>query len=246
MDQIKKSPLERLLLKDKIVLGVTLGALTLWSWYYLLSMGMMISSDFMALFIMWAVMMVGMMVPSATPAILLYANIYRQQTSTASPLQAALCFLGGYLLAWTGFSVVAAYLQIVLTEQDIISQMMAGRDPYFNAGLLIFAGLYQLSDFKRQCLDKCQSPMVYIQQHWRPGLMGLTYMGLRHGLYCTGCCWMLMILLFVFGVMNLWVVLLLTLYVLLEKIMPPSYHLDKITAFGLIAYSGWILFGGAA
>ncbi len=176
---------------------------------------------------MWAAMMVAMMVPSAAPAILLYARVHRHSLGRGTPPTAA--FLAGYLACWFGFSMLAATLQIGLGNAMVIGGKGA-------AGLLMAAGLYQLSPLKDACLTRCRSPAQFITRHYRPGAWGAARLGLLHGAYCVGCCWLLMALLFVGGVMNLAWVALLTLLVAAEKLLPAGRWIARIAGVGFI---GW-------
>ena len=173
---------------------------------------------FWGLFVMWAIMMIAMMVPSATRTIMIYARIVRNNAGIAE-ISPTYLFIGGYILVWTGFSVIAALLQIYLEQAALLSPMMVSSSHLLGASLLILAGIYQLLPIKESCLRHCQSPQGFISEHYRPGMSGALRMGFKHGLYCLGCCWALMLLLFVAGVMNLLWVLLITLFVLLEKLL---------------------------
>jgi len=177
---------------------------------------------------MWAAMMVAMMLPSAAPVILLYAKVYRHSPSLGTvPPTAA--FLAGYLACWIGIALLAAALQLRLGRMEVASSGAA-------AGLLIAAGLYQLSPFKDACLSRCRSPAQFISRHYRPRAWGAFRLGLLHGAYCVGCCWLLMALLFVGGVMNLVWIAALTLVVAAEKLFPGGQWIARIAGVGLI---GW-------
>lgn len=166
-----------------------------------------------AAFLMWALMMVAMMLPSALPMILLYARL-------AHRASAMLAFALAYILVWTGASLIAAMAQQGLIAADILDSRLILGHPLLAGALLIAAGLYQFSPLKRRCLDRCRSPLSFLISGWRPGMAGAIHLGLRHGLYCLGCCWLLMALLLVGGVMNLAWVALLAAIVLAEKIAP--------------------------
>jgi predicted metal-binding membrane protein len=169
------------------------------------------------IFLMWWVMMVAMMVPSAAPAVLLYAAIARRQRQAGPPLVATALFLGGYLAVWALFSLVAAGLQWGLESIGVVTGMMEIASPVLAGLVLVAAGLYQLTPLKQACLRHCRSPLMFIAEHWRPGPSGAFRMGLSHGGYCLGCCWFLMALLFVGGIMNLIWIAGLAVYVGLEK-----------------------------
>ena len=180
---------------------------------------------------MWAAMMVAMMLPGAAPAILLYARVHRHSLGAAgAPPTTA--FLAGYLACWTGFAMLAAALQLAFASP----MSMALESRAMSAALLIAAGLYQLSPLKDACLSRCRSPAEFITRHYRPGAWGAARLGLLHGAYCVGCCWLLMALLFVGGAMNLLWVTGLTLLVAAEKLLPGGNWIARITG---IAMAGW-------
>ena len=178
---------------------------------------------------MWATMMVAMMLPSAAPAILLYARVHRHSTEAPPPTAA---FLAGYLACWLGFALLAASLQLAIASPVT----MAVESRVGAAALLVVAGLYQLSPLKDACLNRCRSPAEFITRHYRPGSLGAARLGLLHGAYCVGCCWLLMALLFVGGVMNLVWVAALTLLVAAEKLLPGGAWIARIAG---IAFIGW-------
>jgi predicted metal-binding membrane protein len=189
-------------------------------------------------FFMWAVMMVAMMLPSASPMVLLYARVVRQaegqgRIKRASASVAA--FAGGYVALWTLFSLLAVALQGMLERSGALSVLMSSRSLLLSGALLIAAGLYQLTPLKSACLSHCRAPAAFIAAHWRPGVLGAWRMGLAHGLYCVGCCAALMLLLFVGGVMNLVWIAGLTLFVALEKLAPFGAAAARATAALLIA-----------
>ena len=162
--------------------------------------------DLVLVFLMWAVMMVAMMVPAASPVILLFAEINRRRNQHQGTFASTGEFLLGYLTAWTGFSVFATLAQWGLLTAALVSPMMESTSKALGGGLLLGAGLFQFSRLKYACLAHCRSPMGFLATEWRDGLGGAFRMGLKHGCYCLGCCWALMVLLFAFGVMNLlWV-----------------------------------------
>jgi predicted metal-binding membrane protein len=168
-------------------------------------------------FLMWCVMMVAMMVPSAAPMVLIHAAISRKQENADRPLAATALFVAGYLTVWTAFSFVATTLQWGLESLGIVTGMMEIASPVIAGLVLITAGLYQLTPLKKVCLKHCQNPLTFIIQHWRLGKAGAFRMGLDHGGYCFGCCWFLMALLFVGGIMNLIWIAGIAVYVGIEK-----------------------------
>lgn len=181
-------------------------------------------------FVMWAIMMVAMMLPSAAPMILLHARIDRADGSGHRLAHTALFSLS-YLLVWTGFSAAAALAQALLIDAGLVSAAsLAFGDRVVAATLLIGAAIFQLSPAKAACLDQCRSPIHFIMRFWSPGVRGTLRLGLVHGLYCVGCCWGMMLLLFVAGVMNLAWIAFLAAVVLLEKAAPPKWQANKLIA----------------
>ncbi len=188
---------------------------------------------------MWAVMMTAMMLPSASPLLLLYAGALRANgdQGVASKTYAA---AAGYVFVWALFSVVATALQRALSELLIVTPMMEPATPRVAAVILAVAGVYQLTPLKRACLRVCRSPLSYLLQHWPSGASGAFRFGARHGLYCLGCCWALMLLLFAGGVMNLLVIVVLTLWVLAEKFAPLGERTANMTGVALLAVAVWM------
>ena len=188
-------------------------------------------TDLLLTFVMWAVMMVGMMTPSVTPVLLLAANAPRSERRVLSPVA---LFGAGYLLVWTGFSVLATLAQWALHDTALLSPTMAASSPRVAGAILIGAGLYQLTPLKHVCLTHCRSPIDFLMAHWRGGAIGPLRMGLHHGRYCLGCCWALMMVLFAVGVMNLAWVAAIALVVLAEKTAPAAVHASRIAAAALV------------
>jgi predicted metal-binding membrane protein len=201
------------------------------------------ATDFIFMFIMWAVMMIAMMTPSAAPMVLAYAGINRRRQGLPSPYLATTLFLVGYLAVWTAFSAVATLAQWGLHSVALLSPMMASTSSVLGGVLLIAAGLFQLTPLKRTCLMHCRSPLGFFMTEWQEGMWGAFRMGLHHGNFCLGCCWLLMALLFVAGVMNLLWVATIAVYVLVEKILPAGHWVS--VAFGLliIGWGVWMLAG---
>ena len=187
------------------------------------------------LWAMWAVMMAGMMLPSAAPMLLLYAALAKRGAAAQPPVPLGYPAAGGYLLVWIGFSAAATLLQRIFSALLLITPMMEMSSPKAGGALLCLAGIYQFTPLKMTCLGVCRSPLSFLLQHWRAGAAGAFQLGLRHGLYCLGCCWALMLLLFVGGVMNLWVIVALTLFVLLEKLAPFGEHSSRLAGVALVA-----------
>ncbi|MCP4381310.1 MAG: DUF2182 domain-containing protein [Hyphomicrobiales bacterium] len=193
------------------------------------------------LFAMWAVMMAAMMLPTAAPMITAYARMQGADRARGAGSLPVLAFSGGYVVAWAGFSLVAAGLQAGLTDLAIMSpMMMKARDPLGGA-ILVIAGLYQFSPAKHACLRQCRTPISFLMTRWREGGWGALGMGWRHGLFCVGCCWALMGLLFVVGVMNAAWIIAITIYVLVEKIVPGGEVLSKIVGVIMVWLGLWII-----
>ena len=194
------------------------------------------------LFVMWWTMMLAMMLPSAAPAVLTYAAMsrkFRRQGATVAPLAV---FAAGYAAIWTGFSAAAAAVQLLTAKFIALTGMMAVTSSALGGGLLIAAGLYQMSPLKYACLRKCQSPLMFFARQWRRGAMGALRMGFSHGLYCLGCCWVLMGLLFYGGVMEpVWIVGL-AAYVAAEKLAPVGSRLSHLAGAILIVWGLWEIY----
>ncbi|HVG72090.1 MAG TPA: DUF2182 domain-containing protein [Vicinamibacterales bacterium] len=192
------------------------------------------------LWAMWAVMMTGMMLPSASPMLLLYGVVARRTAEETAPRQ-LYALAAGYLAVWVMFSLGATALQRLLAAFLLVSPMMETTSRGLGATLLLVAGVYQLTPIKLACLRTCQSPLAFLMSRWRSGATGAFVMGLQHGGYCVGCCWALMLLLFAGGVMNLIVIAALTAFVALEKLAPFGMHGARISGVLLIAAGAWML-----
>jgi predicted metal-binding membrane protein len=193
------------------------------------------------MFFMWWIMMVAMMLPSAAPMILLFATVNRRQRETGHPHVATSIFAVGYLAAWAGFSLVAMTLQWGFERTGILSPMLVGTNVIFGGVLLLAAGVYQLTPIKHACLRHCRSPLAFLTLHWQPGARGALRMGLAHGAFCVGCCWFLMGLLFFGGVMNLYWIVGLALFILLEKTVPAGHWLGYTTGVALLVWGAGML-----
>ena len=255
--------LEAALRRDRYFVLAGLAAITLLAWAYLAYLapdmsGMdsigELSSMSMAgmsmgfgpvslvlMFLMWAVMMVAMMVPSAAPMILAFASINRRRRERGSPYVPTAVFLSGYLLVWAGFSVAATVAQVALIFAILGSPNMGSS--IIGGVLLLAAGAFQLSPLKSVCLRHCRTPMGFITNDWREGRRGALLMGLHHGGYCLGCCWALMGLLFLLGVMNLLWIAALAAFVLVEKVVPAGVWVGRAAGGGLLAWGIWLLAG---
>ena len=193
------------------------------------------AGHYIAMLLMWWLMMIAMMLPSATPTILLAAAINRRSSTENPPYGKTAFFVAGYLGAWLFFSVVAVLAQGVMVKNGVLTPMMHSSSTLLTACILIIAGIWQVSPIKQACLRHCRSPVHYLTQHRRPGNLGAFTMGVGHGSYCLGCCWFLMALLFVGGVMNLYWIIGLALFVLLEKLLAHGVWFGKISGVVLIA-----------
>ena len=192
-------------------------------------------------FLMWTVMMVAMMLPSALPSILVFRHAIHRDPEVRSPALRMFAFASGYVVAWTVFSAAATLLQWVLAEAALMSPMMVSASPWLAGAMLITAGLYQWTPFKQACLRHCRSPLAFLVEHWRPGAPGALRLGLRHGFYCVGCCWALMLLLFVGGVMSLLWIACITAFVLLEKLAPYGVQGGRLSGIALVLLGAWVL-----
>jgi len=180
------------------------------------------------IFAMWWVMMVAMMLPSAAPMLLLFARVNRKDKEAGAPLVPIALFAAGYLLVWGGFCAVATALQWGLESARLLSPMLVTTNKWLGAGILIAAGLSQFTPLKAICLRHCRTPLGFLLGSWRPGRLGALRMGLEHGAFCLGCCWFLMALLFFGGVMNLYWIAGLAVFVLLEKTIPLGHWLGRV------------------
>jgi predicted metal-binding membrane protein len=246
--------MESLLRRERWIVCGCLVALVVLSWLYLLHLkaamdmsgmnmpGMVMldtqewgATDVLLLFVMWAVMMVAMMLPSATPMILTFLTVNQTRSASNRPFVPMSVFVFGYLAIWTAYSAAATLAEWGLHQATLLSTTMAATSPSLNAVLLIVAGVFQLTPLKRACLNHCRSPLFVLMSEWREGAAGALVMGARHGAYCLGCCWILMALLFVAGVMNLFWVAVIALLVMAEKILPKGEALGQITGIALVA-----------
>jgi predicted metal-binding membrane protein len=200
--------------------------------------------DFAYMFVMWAVMMVGMMMPSVTPMVLLYANVGRKAAENGRPLAATGWFVAGYLLAWTAFSLAATVAQWQLSRLALLTPMMSSASDLFGGLLLVAVGLYQWSPLKDACLTQCQSPLGFLISRggFSASPWGSLRLGAEHGSLCVGCCWVLMALLFVGGVMNLLWIAGLMIFVLLEKIIPTGRRVPRLAGAAMAAAGLFLLY----
>ena len=254
------SPIESILKRDRVVVVAGIVAVVALAWAYLvylaqsndatgmsLAMAQLSSwsaADFGMMFLMWAVMMTGMMVPSAAPMLLLFATVNRRRQEQDRPYVSTAIFLSGYVLVWCGFAAVATVGNWALHVNDLLDKMMGGStSDYLGGGLLLVAGVFQWSRLKSACLTQCRSPLSFLMTDWREGAGGALRMGLKHVTYCVGCCWLLMALLFVLGGMNLLWIAALAGFVLLEKIVPAGQRVSKATGVFLALWGALMISG---
>ena len=270
-EPLSEPRLARLLRRERLVVLIVMGAVVALAWAYIvllagaMTMGGMDmtgyralpaleammapasqpwdAGEFVLVFVMWAVMMVGMMLPSAGPMIVIYTRVARQSTDKGRPLASAAWFATGYLLIWCVFALAATAGQGGLDRVLLLSPMMSVTSRVAGGLVLIAAGLYQWSPLKESCLKQCQSPWHFIQNNggFRDGAKGALILGARHGAYCVGCCWALMALLFVLGVMNIVWIALLAILVLAEKVVPRGRLLSRVCGAVLVVAGLWIM-----
>lgn len=252
--------------RERWVISATLAAIAAVAWVYMIhearamdvrgvceclgmQMGGMGLSDWSAssllpLFLMWAGMMVAMMLPSAAPMILTFAAVSRNRRAQQRPYVPVSIFVAGYVAVWSAFSALAAVAQWVLHRAALLSPGMASTSAWLGGLLLLAAGIFQFTPLKRTCLAYCRAPLDFILTSWREGSGGAFRMGVEHGLFCTGCCWALMSLLFFAGVMNILWIAGLTILVGLEKLLPRDRWLSAAAGVILTAWGAVIIAGG--
>lgn len=230
-----------------------LAGITLLAWLYLVDMALgtdagaaMETQAWTAryaamMFAMWVIMMVGMMLPAAAPVMLLHARVCRRRIDRVAPTA---WFLLGYIIAWTLYSAGATGLQWLLDRFALLSPMMTTTSAWLGGAVVVAAGVYQLTSYKNACLTHCRSPMDFLARRWRDGAGGALRMGMEHGAFCVGCCWVLMLILFVVGVMDLLWIALLALFVFVEKLTPFGRGIGWVTGVGLVAGGLAMVVGG--
>lgn len=197
--------------------------------------------DFALTFMMWWVMMIGMMLPAGLPMVMMFARINRNKREAGKPYVPAMVFSGAYLLAWGAYSLVAAAAQWGLESLALMSPMGATSSSVLGGALFLAAGIYQLTPLKHACLRHCRSPLSFVLNSWRDGATGALAMGMRHGFYCLGCCWILMALLFAVGVMNLLWVAVIAILVLAEKLLPAGPWMARVSGAAMCAYGVFLI-----
>ena len=254
--QDRFSPLRMILRRDRLIVIASLTVIIALSWAYILTgAGMNSDSGKMSavmlarpswnvgyavlMAFMWWVMMLAMMLPSAAPMILLFMAV-NDKSEDGSRLAGA-AFVIGYVFTWAGFSAVATMLQWGLEMGGLLTSAMASNSLFLGGGLLVAAGIWQLTPLKHACLRHCRSPLHFLAHGWREGADGALRMGLEHGAFCLGCCWVLMTLLFYGGVMNLWWIAGLAFYVLIEKLVPAGHWIGRGTGVLLAVWGLFVI-----
>jgi predicted metal-binding membrane protein len=255
--------LERVLKRDRAITALGLAATAALAWVYTIhtSMGDMAGAasgmsmpsgmampqdrpwtgtDFLLMFAMWMVMMVAMMLPSAAPMILMFASSNRKRQQAQNPYLTTSLFAGAYVVVWAGFALIATLANWAFHSNGLMTSAMGRALPLWGGVLLIAAGVYQFMPLKLACLNKCRSPLAFLMSEWREGRLGTFVMGLRHGGYCLLCCWALMALLFVLGVMNLAWIAILTAFVLIEKLASTGPWLSRASGLLLLGWGVWL------
>jgi predicted metal-binding membrane protein len=244
---------------DRIAISVSLIAIAALGWLYLIVLDRSMSTmqmnsaamqpmtgswttvDFALTFVMWWVMMIGMMLPSALPMVTMFARINRNKRESGKPYVPTMVFAAGYLLAWGLFSLAATGTQWALESLALMSQMGAMSSPVLGGIVFVAAGIYQFTPLKQVCLQHCRSPLSFILNAWRDGSSGALKMGTSHGVYCLGCCWILMSLLFALGVMNLLWVAIIAILVLAEKLLPAGAAIARLSGALMCAWGVFLI-----
>jgi predicted metal-binding membrane protein len=249
--------------RDRLLVGVALAGIAAAAWLYLAHeaerfsatgvcqcAAMMIGGADLApwspqtlapLFLMWTEMMLAMMLPAVTPLVLLFSKVARARAERGRPYISTAFFVAGYFAVWTLFSLIAAIAQWVLHGFALLSPQMTANSAIVGGVIFLGAGAFQFSPLKKVCLSHCRSPLSFLMTDWREGRAGAFLMGWKHGLFCTVCCWLLMLLLFAVGVMNLFWITVLAVFALSERIAPRSWHLSQISGIALICFGIWLV-----
>lgn len=253
---MKHSEIGSLLQKDRLLVISGIAAITILGWAYMIHMaihmttkGMSITKpctmywgigDIIHLFIMWTIMMVAMMLPAAAPMVMIFVTANGQRSNDEEIFIPTWLFILGYLAVWTIFSGLATLAQWGLHLGALLTHSMAITSPVLGGLLLIAAGIFQWTPFRDACMSKCRSPLGFLMAEWREGRLGALIMGLKAGLFCVGCCWLLMILCFVLGVMNIFWMAALTVFMILERIMDNKW-LSRTAGLILIVWGARVL-----
>jgi len=252
------TPLESVLAQDRAVVIGGLAGVSGLAWVYSVSEAAGVhgvgahfphatvwdTRVFAVVFIMWSVMMVAMMVPSASPVVLAYSTLHRKQGTDQRPFGAVTAFVVGYVVVWTAFSAAATVAQWSLHWAALISAVGVSTSALLSGGLLVVAGGFQWTSLKSACLMHCRSPFLFFLTSWREGTAGAFKMGLEHGVFCLGCCWALMGLMFFAGVMNVYWLAGLSVLVLVEKAVPAGDRLGKLAGVGMIGWGIYVVSHG--
>jgi predicted metal-binding membrane protein len=251
--------LETALRWDRVIVASGLAGIAILSWVYLISLAQDVrlvdlgrnmlaahpehqgSHELAILCAMWTVMMVAMMVPAVTPTVLMFTRLNRSRHDERTPYGETGGFLGGYLVLWAVFSLMAGVAQWALQSAGLIGDGMAPASNVLGGSLLVAAGVYQWTPLKNACLRHCRSPLSFLMTRWKDGTAGAFWMGLEHGSYCVACCWLLMLLLFVAGVMNLVWMAAMTALVLIEKLAPASARVARMSGALFAGWGAWML-----
>jgi predicted metal-binding membrane protein len=257
------STLEKLLKRDRSIILVGLALISMLSWLYMFylaaqmqhTMGMQTAmqgvstpkmsawsgTDLAFVFVMWVVMMIAMMIPSAAPFILTFSRVKRKRRTEESPYLTTSLFVLGYLVVWTGFSLLATLFQWGLFNATLLSSTMGRVTPALGGAILLAAGIFQWTPLKYACLSHCRTPIGFLLEDWREGNWGAFVMGLEHGSFCTVCCWALMALMFVAGVMNVFWMAMIAGLILIEKVAPSGDWFGRMAGIGLGAWGVWLI-----
>lgn len=254
--------IERIVKRDGVIITLGLAGIAAISWMYMFNMaGIMMNMDggtriccnphihawnslnVFLIFSMWTVMMIAMMVPSESPTVLMFAAINRERHRLRQPFVSTGTFLLGYLVAWTMFSAFASLTQLGLQTATLLSNAMVINSSILGGTLLVVTGIFQWTQLKYACLSRCRSALGFLLNEWREGITGALIMGFKRGVYCIGCCWLLMGLMFVAGVMNLLWMVIITVFVFFEKVIPGGFWISRITGLFLIVGGIWMVLG---
>lgn len=249
--------------RDRLLVGFALAGITGVAWFYLAHeaagfaatgvcqcAAVMIGGPDLApwspqtllpLSLMWTEMMVAMMLPAVTPLVLLFSKVARTRADRDQPYVSTAFFVGGYFTVWTMFSLVAALAQWILHGAALLSPQMTANSGIVGGTIFVAAGAFQFTPLKKACLNHCRSPLTFLMTEWREGRTGAFLMGWKHGLFCTACCWLLMVLLFAVGVMNLLWITVLAVFALSERISPKAWRLSQISGVILVCFGTWLV-----